>query len=81
MPEAAHSLELTVRQRRPIALDAALRCAPGELTALVGPSGSGKTTLLRVIAGMKGARNERGQARILFGNIEIICTPVNEGNE
>jgi molybdate transport system ATP-binding protein len=50
--EGALRLELAVRQRAPITLDAALECAPGELTALVGPSGSGKTTLLRVVAGL-----------------------------
>ncbi|RTR07037.1 ABC transporter ATP-binding protein [Halomonas nitroreducens] len=46
--------DLTVRvaQAGPIPLDAAFRCAPGELLALVGPSGSGKTTLLRAIAGL-----------------------------
>ncbi|UYG06995.1 ABC transporter ATP-binding protein [Halomonas sp. M4R1S46] len=50
----AETGELTVRvaQPGPIPLDAAFRCAPGELLALVGPSGSGKTTLLRAIAGL-----------------------------
>jgi len=61
LSDAARALELTVRQRQPIALDAALRCAPGELTALVGPSGSGKTTLLRVIAGLN--RADEGHVR------------------
>ncbi len=45
-------LSAVIRQTRPIPLDAALECAPGELRALVGPSGSGKTTLLRSIAGL-----------------------------
>jgi len=39
-------------QAGPIPLDAELRCAPGELAALVGPSGSGKSTILRCIAGL-----------------------------
>jgi len=43
---------MTVSQRLPIALDAALACDGGQLLALVGPSGSGKSTLLRMIAGL-----------------------------
>ncbi len=46
------SLEVRLHQPGPIALDARLDCASGELLALVGPSGSGKTTLLRSIAGL-----------------------------
>ncbi len=45
-------LDVVLRQPGPIPLDVALRCAPGELLALVGPSGSGKTTVLRAIAGL-----------------------------
>jgi molybdate transport system ATP-binding protein len=45
-------LEVRLRQRGPIPLDAVLACAPGELVALVGPSGSGKTTILRAVAGL-----------------------------
>jgi molybdate transport system ATP-binding protein len=49
---AEGGLAVELRQRAPIALDAQLACAPGELLALVGPSGSGKTTVLRAIAGL-----------------------------
>ena len=52
MPDVASGLRFEARQAKPIALDAQLACAPGELLALVGPSGSGKTTLLRCIAGL-----------------------------
>jgi molybdate transport system ATP-binding protein len=45
-------LAVRLRQTRPIPLDVALACAPGELLALVGPSGSGKSTTLRAIAGL-----------------------------
>ncbi|MDQ2694942.1 MAG: ABC transporter ATP-binding protein [Pseudomonadota bacterium] len=48
----AAGLEVRLRQDAPIALDAALACAPGEVLALVGPSGSGKSTVLRCIAGL-----------------------------
>ncbi len=45
-------LHIRLQQDAPISLNAELRCAPGELLALVGPSGSGKTTILRCIAGL-----------------------------
>lgn len=45
-------LEVNLRSRRGIPLDARFTVAPGELLALVGPSGSGKTTVLRTIAGL-----------------------------
>jgi molybdate transport system ATP-binding protein len=48
----ASSLKVSLKQRAPIPLAVELRCAPGELLALVGPSGSGKTTILRSIAGL-----------------------------
>ncbi len=48
-------LQVQLRQRAPIPLEAELACAPGELLALVGPSGSGKSTLLRCIAGLHSA--------------------------
>jgi molybdate transport system ATP-binding protein len=48
-------LEVALRQDAPITLRATLRCAPGEVLALVGPSGSGKTTTLRAIAGLNPA--------------------------
>ena len=46
------SLEVSLDQAAPIALDVRLACAPGELLALIGPSGSGKTSVLRAIAGL-----------------------------
>jgi len=51
----ATGLQVQLRQRAPIPLDAELACAPGELLALVGPSGSGKSTILRCIAGLHAA--------------------------
>ena len=58
-------LEIVASQTQPIALQAALACAPGELLALVGPSGSGKSTLLRCIAGLHSPQ----QGRIACGGI------------
>jgi molybdate transport system ATP-binding protein len=48
----AAALELEVEQTLPMPLSGELRCAAGELLALVGPSGAGKTSLLRVLAGL-----------------------------
>lgn len=45
-------LDVRLSQPGPIPLDVTLRCADGELLALVGPSGSGKTSVLRAIAGL-----------------------------
>ncbi len=52
-------LSARIVQRRPIPLDAEIRCEPGKVLALVGPSGSGKSTLLRCIAGLN--RPRQGQ--------------------
>ena len=45
-------LSVELVQNAPIPLNAAFRCAPGEMLALVGPSGAGKSTILRCIAGL-----------------------------
>ncbi|HEX2539969.1 MAG TPA: ABC transporter ATP-binding protein [Caldimonas sp.] len=52
-------LDVVLRQPGPIPLDVGLRCAAGELLALVGPSGSGKTTVLRAIAGLLHVKSGR----------------------
>ncbi len=48
----AHELVVDIRQTGSIPLRGALRCAPGELVALVGASGAGKTSFLRAMAGL-----------------------------
>lgn len=48
----SNSLQLSLRQTNPIALDVNLECEAGKMIALTGPSGSGKTTVLRSIAGL-----------------------------
>ncbi|MCV2370719.1 ABC transporter ATP-binding protein [Roseateles oligotrophus] len=45
-------LQASLHQTGPIPLALDLRCANGELLALVGPSGSGKTSVLRSLAGL-----------------------------
>jgi molybdate transport system ATP-binding protein len=62
--KAGAALHVRVQQQGPIPLEAILRCAQGEVLALVGPSGSGKSTLLRCIAGLY----RPGQGKVLcFG--------------
>ncbi|MBI2319190.1 MAG: ABC transporter ATP-binding protein [Betaproteobacteria bacterium] len=57
----SEGLYARLEQRTPIPLAAELRCAAGELAALVGPSGSGKSTVLRCIAGLN--RPRAGEVR------------------
>ncbi len=48
------TLKINIRKQLPnFALDVALDCKPGKLTAIVGPSGAGKSTLVRIIAGLE----------------------------
>ncbi|ACS78371.1 ATP-binding cassette domain-containing protein [Maridesulfovibrio salexigens] len=48
------TLKINIRKQLPnFALDVALNCKPGTLTAIVGPSGAGKSTLVRIIAGLE----------------------------
>jgi len=49
---ADNGLVARLQRAHPYPIDAEIRCAKGELVALVGPSGSGKTTVLRAIAGL-----------------------------
>ncbi|WP_082668399.1 ABC transporter ATP-binding protein [Tepidimonas taiwanensis] len=51
-----------IEQAQPMPLHGALRCAPGELLALVGPSGAGKSSWLRVLAGLM--RPARGRVQV-----------------
>jgi len=44
----AHDVSVTIDHRQ-IIHGESVRCAPGEMTALIGPSGSGKTTLLHTL--------------------------------
>lgn len=59
---AESGLHVRLRQARPIPLDVALSCAPGEVLGVVGPSGAGKTTLLRAVAGLYTPR--AGEVRV-----------------
>ena len=54
-------LYVRLRAGAPVALDLELRCAPGQVLALVGASGAGKSTALRCIAGLH--RPEHGMVR------------------
>ena len=58
------ALAITLAQQAPMRLHGGLRCAPGQLVALVGPSGAGKSSLLRAVAGLM--RPEHG--RIALGD-------------
>ncbi len=58
------ALDITLAQQAPMRLHGGLRCAPGQLVALVGPSGAGKSSLLRAVAGLM--RPEHG--RIALGD-------------
>ncbi len=49
---SAGTLHVEVQQERPVLLDVAFSCPPGEILALVGPSGAGKSSVLRHIAGL-----------------------------
>jgi molybdate transport system ATP-binding protein len=52
-----HGLSVRLAQDRPIPLDVAFDCPPGQMLALLGPSGSGKSTVLRCIAGLHRPRS------------------------
>jgi molybdate transport system ATP-binding protein len=49
---AERGLRVAIQQDRPMPLDAAFHCEPGQVLALFGPSGAGKTTILRTVAGL-----------------------------
>lgn len=74
MPEG---LRVAIRQPGPIPLSAELRCASGELLALVGPSGSGKSTILRAIAALYRAQHGRisCNGRVWFDDAAKIDLP------
>ena len=62
------ALLVEVEQTVPMPLSGSLRCAAGELLALVGPSGAGKTSLLRMLAGLMRPQ----QGRVAVGG-ELWC--------
>jgi len=49
---AVDGLHVQLHSAAPMPLDLELRCAPGQVLALVGASGAGKTTTLRCVAGL-----------------------------
>lgn len=66
--KAGPALLVDVEQTLPMPLHGGLRCAAGEMVALVGPSGAGKTSLMRILAGLM--RPQRG--RVVVGD-EVWC--------
>lgn len=73
-------LDARILRDFPIPLAVELRCAPGELLALVGPSGSGKTSVLRAIAGLLPLRagHVRLGADTWFDHDAGICVPARQ---
>jgi len=61
MPDGI-TVQVSLKQRSIIPLDAELACRSDEVLCLLGPSGSGKTTLLRAIAGLY--KTEQGQVQV-----------------
>lgn len=76
----ADGLDLRLEQSTPIALNARISCAPGEILALVGPSGSGKSTLLRSIAGLHQPHTGRIECagEVWFDSRHAIAVPTRQ---